>query len=80
MVSGGATVVVFAPETVIQKNGGLLKSAISPDLGVIWSKEGVARLFASKEAGATNLYKTPTSVVLVTADRFVTFACILSDV
>jgi len=68
VVQGGATVVVFAPETVIQKNGGLLKAAISPDLGVIWSKEGVARLFASKEAGATNLYKTPSSVVLVTAD------------
>jgi len=72
-VQGGATVVVFAPESVIQKNAGLLKAAVSPDLGLVWSKEGVARFFASKESGAPNLYQTPSSVVLVTADRFVTF-------
>jgi hypothetical protein len=68
LVQGGATVVVFAPESVILKNAGLLKAAVSPDLGLVWSKEGVARLFASKESGAPNLYKTPSSVVLVTAD------------
>nr|PNR37393.1 hypothetical protein PHYPA_020502 [Physcomitrium patens] len=68
VIQGGATVVVFAPESVIQKNAGVLKAAVSPDLGVVWSKEGVARLFASKDAGAPNLYKAPSSVVLVTAD------------
>ena len=64
---------VFAPEAVIQKNATLLKAAVSPDLGLVWSKDGVSRLFASKEFGASNLYKAPTSVVLVTADRFATF-------
>ncbi|KAG0617381.1 hypothetical protein M758_5G185700 [Ceratodon purpureus] len=68
LVQGGATVVVFAPESVIQKNAGLLNASVSPDLGLVWTKEGVARLFASKEDGAPNLYKAPSSVVLVTAD------------
>jgi hypothetical protein len=68
LVQGGATVLVFAPESVIQKNATLLKTAVSPDLGLVWSKEGVARLFASKESGASNLYKAPASVVLVTVD------------
>lgn len=77
LVQGGATVLVFAPESVIQKNATLLKAAVSPDLGLVWSKDGVARLFASKESGASNLYKAPASVVLVTADRFV--PCIFSS-
>ena len=64
---------VFAPESVIQKDAGLLNASVSPDLGLVWSKEGVARLFASKEVGAPNLYKAPSSVVLVTADRFAIF-------
>lgn len=64
---------VFAPESVVQKNVGLLNASVSPDLGIVWSKEGVARLFATKELGAPNLYRAPSSVVLVTADRYATY-------
>lgn len=79
LVQGEATVVVFAPESVVQKNAALLKAAVSPDLGLVWSKDGVARLFACKDSGASNLYKAPTSVVLVTADRFATFCSFYVD-
>lgn len=70
-MQGGATVILFAPEAVVQSNPALLQAAVSPDLGLVWSKDGVARLFNSQQPGALNLYKAPTSLVMVTADRFV---------
>lgn len=62
---------LFAPESVVQKNGAVLQGAVSPDLGLVWSKDGVSRLFGSQQADALNVYKAPSSLVLVTADRFV---------
>ncbi|CAK9216639.1 unnamed protein product [Sphagnum troendelagicum] len=50
-------------------NPALLEAAVSSDLGIAWSKDSVAHLFASHMPQAANLYKTPSSLVLVTADR-----------
>jgi hypothetical protein len=69
LVQGGSTVLLFAPESLVQNYPALLKAAVSPDLGIVWSKDGVARLFATHQPQAANLYKTPSSLVLVTADR-----------
>lgn len=71
LVKGGSTIVLFAPESVVQKNGAVLQGAVSSDLGLVWNKDGVARLFGSQQADALNFYKAPSSLVLVTADRFV---------
>jgi len=68
LVKGGSTIVLFAPESVVQKNGAVLQGAVSSDLGLVWSKDGVARLFGSQQADALNFYKAPSSLVLVTAD------------
>ncbi|CAK9256200.1 unnamed protein product [Sphagnum jensenii] len=68
LVQGGSTVLLFAPESLVQNYPALLKAAVSPDLGIVWSKDGVARLFATHQPQAANLYKTPSSLVLVTAD------------
>jgi len=42
-------------------NPTLLEAAVSSDLGIAWSKDGVAHLFASHMPQAANLYKTPSS-------------------
>ena len=71
LVKGWSTIVLFAPESVVQKNGAVLQGALSSDLGLVWTKDEVARLFGSQQADALSFYKAPSSLVLVTADRFV---------
>uniref|UniRef100_A0A0C9RXS9 phosphoenolpyruvate carboxykinase (ATP) n=1 Tax=Wollemia nobilis TaxID=56998 RepID=A0A0C9RXS9_9CONI len=68
LVHGESVVLLIAPEKMVQNCTALHKFLVSKGPGVALCPDGVATLFQSKDSQAPNLFKLPSSVVMISAD------------
>eukprot|EP00249_Psilotum_nudum_P002467 c15522_g1_i1 orf=472-1827(-) len=68
LVQGDSVILILSPENVVKSYPALLEASVTKDAGCAWSADGLATLFKSVDCRAPNLFKSPSSVVLITMD------------
>ncbi|GLJ49018.1 hypothetical protein SUGI_1034110 [Cryptomeria japonica] len=68
LVHGESVILLFAPEKMVQSSTALQKMLVSKGAGVALCSDGVATLFQTNDSKAPNLFKLPSSVVMLSAD------------
>lgn len=69
LVQGDSTVLLLAPESIVQGSPAVLEASVTTDANSSWSAPGgLATFFSPVDNQAPNLFQAPASFVLVTVD------------